>query len=223
MGQCLRAHLLAAAAASYGISLLAYVGPIGAFGVCLDIEHSSTNFDIGVWGLTDEDVRAKAAYSLGVTIQVDHDLVSDLLHSGELSLTFNLDVSSLLDMLSTNALVMGMAHGMCFSLGSHVDLPLPRSLELGGINLGAPSHWVGFMKEKFDVLSSCMQRTISSHKDEADALTRVEIIWMLGQTSFGQNLFSDDWRMLKIVVPFEFATLQHNCWFVSSICILNMP
>ena len=64
--------------------LLAYVGPIGAFGVCLDIEHSSTNFDIGVWGLPDEDVRAKAAYSLGVTIQVDHDLVSDLLHSGEL-------------------------------------------------------------------------------------------------------------------------------------------
>ena len=80
--------------------LLAYVVPFGAFGDCLDIEHSSTFFDNVVWGPTNEDVRATATNSGGMTTPMVHDLDSGLLHSAGQPFILILGNASLLDILS---------------------------------------------------------------------------------------------------------------------------
>ena len=154
--------------------LLANVAPIGAFGDCLDIGHSSTFFDNVIWGPTNEDVRAMAANSVGMTTPMDHDLDSGLLHSEGQPFILNLGNASLLNILSPNACVMGIAYGMGFSMCSHVDLPFPRPLGPGGFEACASSHQVGFMETGFNILSSCAHLTYSSFKEEAGAYARIE-------------------------------------------------
>ena len=202
--------------------LLAYVAPIGACGDCLDIEHSSTFFDNVIWGPTNEDVRAMAANSVGMTTPMDHDLDSGLLHSEGQPFILNLGNASLLDILSPNACAMGIAYGMDFSMCSCVDLPFPRPLGLGGFEAGTSSHHVGFMDAVFDIVSSCAHVTYSSFKEEADVCARVEIDFLKGHTSIGPILALDDRRMDKYATPFEFAAPKHKMVFVSYLDKLNM-